>query len=424
MFKNFVHKIKLLFTDDVLRKRMLFVLGALVVFRFLANIPVPGVDVLRLEQYFSNNQFLELMNLFSGGGLANLSIVLLGVGPFITASIIMQLMTVLSPKIKALYHEEGEAGRVKFIQYSRYLTVPLAVLQGIAFLLLLSREGVLVHADTLSFITNVAIVVAGSILLMWIGELVTEFGIGNGVSLIIFAGIVASIPSVVVQSVLAFDITQLPIYAGLVALVLLVTAAVVFITEAERPIPITYSKEGRGIASAKHVSTYIPIRVNQSGMIPIIFAISLILFPQMVANFLVASGVEKAQSVALAIQAFMTNSFAYSLVYAALVFIFTFFYTAITFEPKKMADNLQKSGAFIPGVRPGEPTVEFLGNVVTRITFVGAVFLAIIAVLPILVQASAGVTTFAVGGASILIVVAVVLDIIKKIEAQLSIREY
>lgn len=424
MLNTLIHKLKLTFTDEVLRRRIFFVLGALIIFRILATIPIPGVDVLRLEEFFSNNQFLGLMNIFSGGGLSNLSIVMLGVGPFITASIIMQLMTVLVPKVKAMYHEEGEAGRVKFSQYSRYLTVPLAFIQSFAFLTLLSRQGIVTNMDLMSTLTNVTVIVAGSLLLMWIGELVTEFGIGNGVSLIIFAGIVAGLPSALSQVIFSFDVSQVPTYLGFAALAVLVTAAVVFITEAERPIPVTYARQTRSGKTGAGVSTYIPLRVNQAGVIPIIFALSIVLFPQMVASFLAGSAVPWVASAASAVNAAMANQLVYGGIYFALVFLFTFFYTAITFEPNKMADNLQKSGAFIPGIRPGEHTSEYVGNIVTRITLVGALFLGIVAVLPIMVQSATGVATFAIGGTALLIAVSVVLDLVKKVEAQISIREY
>ncbi len=424
MLNTLIHKLKLTFSDEVLRKRIFFVLAALVIFRILATIPIPGVDVLRLEEFFSNNEFLGLMNIFSGGGLSNLSIVMLGVGPFITASIIMQLMTVLVPKVKAMYHEEGEAGRIKFSQYSRYLTVPLAFLQAFAFLTLLTRQGIVANTDIMTTITNVIVIVAGSLLLMWVGELVTEFGIGNGVSLIIFAGIVAGLPAALSQVIFSFDASQIPTYVGFTALTILVTAAVVFITEAERPIPVTYARQTRGGKTGAGVSSYLPLRVNQAGVIPIIFAISMVLLPQMIAGFLVDSSVPAIASAASAVNTAMANQLIYGSIYFALVFLFTFFYTAITFEPNKMADNLQKSGAFIPGIRPGEHTSEYVGTIVTRITLVGALFLGTVAVLPIVVEGVTGIATITIGGTALLIAVSVVLDLVKKVEAQISIREY
>jgi len=424
MFETFSRKMKLMIRDETLRKRILFVLGALVVFRILAVIPVPGVNIQQLELFFSNNQFLGLLNIFSGGGLANLSIVMLGVGPYITASIIMQLMTVMSPKLKALYQEEGDSGRQKFMQYSRYLTVPLAFLQGFAFLALLQRNGIVADLTLISMLTNVTVIAAGSILLMWIGELITEFGVGNGISLMIFAGIVATLPQAISQLFVTFDFAQIPTYLGFIAAAVLVTAGVVFITEAERPIPITYARRVRGQKVFGGVSTYLPLRVNQAGVIPIIFALSLLLFPQMIASFVAGSGIAWLASGGQAVLNFLSSQWVYGALYFLLVVVFTYFYTAITFEPNQIAKNLQKSGAFIPGVRPGGNTSEYLGNIITRITLVGALFLGCIAVLPIIMQGITGIATLTIGGTALLIAVSVVLDVVKKVDAQTSIREY
>lgn len=424
MFATFVQKIKLIVTDSNLRVRLLFVLGALALFRVLAIIPIPGIDREQLTTFFSENQFLGLLNLFSGGGLSNLSIVMLGVGPYITASIIMQLMSIMSPKIKALYTEEGEVGRQKFTQYSRMLTIPLAFIQAFGFLMLLSRQGIITNMEMLPFLVNVTVVAAGSILLMWVGELISEFGIGNGVSILIFAGIVAALPSTVSTVLFSYDPSQIPLYLGVVAAAVLVTAAVVVITEAERPVPVTYAKQVRGGKSYGGVSTYLPLRVNQAGVIPIIFAISILLFPQMILNFI--QTMDNASMVSFAEKGLqiLNNQWLYASLYFVLVFLFTYFYTAVTFDPQSISTNLQKSGAFIPGVRPGQATTEYLGNIITRITFVGALFLGIIAILPLGMQAITGSTAFAVGGTALLIVVSVVLDIVRKIDAQASIREY
>jgi len=422
--QNFLQKIKLIVRDKGLRNRILFVLAALVVFRVLAVIPIPGIDVLRLQEFFANNQFLGLLNIFSGGGLANLSIVMLGVSPYITASIIMQLMTMMSEKLKAMYHEEGEAGRKKFSQYSRFLTIPLALIQGFGLLVLLERQGILEFLSLSDRIVNIIVIAAGSILLMWIGELISEFGIGNGVSLIIFAGIVASIPTTVSQLVFSFDISQIPMYVGFILAAIAITAGVVIVTEAERPIPITYAKRVRGMKVYGGISTYLPLRVNQAGVIPIIFALSILLLPQMIVNFLVNVDNQIIQTVSSAILAFLNNGWFYSIFYFVLVFLFTYFYTAVTFDPEAIATNLQKSGAFIPGVRPGKSTSEYVGKILGRITFVGAAFLGAIAVLPLAMQAVTGITALAIGGTALLIAVSVVLDLVKKIDAQVSMREY
>tara|TARA_B100000745_G_scaffold73424_3_gene44098 strand:+ start:30245 stop:31519 length:1275 start_codon:yes stop_codon:yes gene_type:complete len=424
MIGVFFQKLKLVIRDESLRNRVLFMLGALILFRILATIPIPGVDIARLDQFFANNQFLGLLNIFSGGGLSNLSIVMLGVGPFITASIIMQLLTVLSPKMKAMYQEEGEAGRIKFTQWSRYLTVPLAFMQGFAFLTLLQQNGIVPPLEFAAMMTNVMVIATGSLLLMWLGELITEFGIGNGVSLIIFAGIVATLPSTVSQLIFTFDISQIPLYLGFAAAAVAVVAGVVFITEAERPIPITYARQTRGAKQSGGISTYLPLRVNQAGVIPIIFALSILLFPQVLAAFFVNSAFPIIVTIATAITNGLANQMIYGSLYFAMVFFFTYFYTAMTFDPNRIADNLQKSGAFIPGVRPGNHTSEHVGNILTRITLVGALFLGGIAVLPIIMQGITGITTLTIGGTALLIAVSVVLDIVKRIEAQVSVREY
>lgn len=424
MFDAFVRKIKLVATDATLRNRVLFVLGALVVFRLLAAIPTPGVNISALEQFLNNNQFLGLLNVFSGGGFSNLSIVMLGVGPYITASIIMQLMTILSPKLKQLYQEEGDAGRARFMQYARYLAVPMAFFQAFAFLLLLQQQGVIAGLDFVHTAAAICVIAGGAMLLMWIGELISEFGVGNGVSLIIFAGIVSAIPSHIAQAVFGFDVAQLPAYVAFVAAAVAIVAGVVFISEAERPIPVTYARRVRGSKVMGGVSTYLPLRVNQAGVIPIIFALSILLFPQMIATFLTRSPIEWLSSGATATVTFLNNQAVHGVMYFFLVFIFTYFYTAITFEPHQIAKNLQKNGAFIPGVRPGSTTADYLGNIITRITLVGALFLATIAVLPTILQVITGITTLTIGGTALLIAVSVVLDLVKKIDAQTSIREY
>lgn len=350
---------------------------------------------------------------------------MLGVSPFITASIVMQLLTMIFPKLKQIYQEEGEAGRAKFAQYSRLLTVPLSILQAGGFLLLLQKSGAVNHLTSFDLITNIVIVVAGSILLMWIGELMTEFGIGNGTSLIIFSGIVAHLPTAFSRLFITFTASQIPLYLGFLVIAILIVWGVVVVTEAERPIPITYAKRVRGSKVYGGVSTYLPLRLNQAGVIPIIFALSILLFPQMFLQFLTtAVSNETVKSVAGAILNVWKNGWFYSIFYFILVFLFTYFYTAVTFDPFSISDNLQKNGAFIPGVRPGQSTSEYIAKVLTRITFVGALFLGLIAVLPLVIRSLTGIQSLAIGGTALLIVVAVVIDLIKKIDAQVSMREY
>jgi preprotein translocase subunit SecY len=421
---NFTHKLKLILRDKNLRNRILFVLGALVIFRVLASIPIPGVDIERLTDFFNNSQLWGMLNLFSGGGLSNLSIVMLGVSPYITASIIMQLATMMFPKLKQMYHEEGEAGRKKFSQYSRMLTVPLAFVQGFGFLKLLQSQGVVSSMGNFELFTNIAVIMAGSIFLVWIGELISEYGIGNGVSILIFAGIVAGLPTVISQLWIGFEVTQIPLLIGFIAVAIIIVLGIVIVTEAERPIPINYAKRVRGTKVYGGISTYLPLRVNQAGVIPIIFAMSILLFPQMILNFL--SNIDNAilQSVSNFILRILENGWFYSILYFILVFLFTYFYTAVTFDPEAISTNLKKSGAFIPGIRPGNSTSEYLGKVLTRITLVGALFLGVIAVLPLIMKSLTGISSLAIGGTALLIVVSVVLDLIKKIDAQISMREY
>jgi len=422
---NFWDKIKMVFQDKGLRNRLLFVLGALLISRLLAAIPIPGIDPAKLLTFFSGNDFLSFLNVFSGGGMSKLSIVMLGVGPYITASIIMQLLTMMSSKIKNMYQEEGEIGRRKFTQISRALTVPIALVQGFAFLKLLENSAVITHISSLDFFINLMIIVGGAMLMMWIGELMTEFGIGNGTSLLIFAGIVARLPTTITQMSLSFSIDQIPMYIILLAVFLAVIYGVVFISEAERPVPVTYAKRITGSKVSGGVSTYLPLRLNQAGVIPIIFGMSILLFPQMIFKFLstaVASGTWR--SIFLSLNNFLTNSWAHGILYFVLVVLFTYFYTAVTFDPDQISKNLQQGGAFIPGVRPGASTSEYLAKVLTRITLVGALFLGVIAVLPLIVQSASGLSSIAVGGTALLIVVSVVIDLIKKIQAQITMREY
>ncbi len=422
--QNFWNKIKLIWTDNVLRKRVLFMFFAFILFRLLAAIPIPGVDAVQLNRFLTNNQFFGILNIFSGGGLSTLSVIMLGVGPYITGSIIMQLLTIMVPSIKKLYTEEGEAGRKKFAQWSRLLTVPLAAIQGFSLLYLLEKQNILVNLTAFDRITNLCIVIAGSVLLMWVGELVSEFGIGNGVSLIIFAGIVARLPSWVNQSIFTFDVSQVPLYLVFLVISLLILAGIVLVNEAERPVPVTYAKQVRGTKVYGGGSTYLPLRVNSAGVIPIIFALSILLFPQMLGTVLSRYTNVIVVKISHALIAFNQANVWYAILYFIFVFLFTYFYTAVTFDPESLSTNLQKNGAFIPGIRPGASTSEYISKVLTRITLLGAVFLGFVAVLPLIMQYITGNTSFALGGTSILIVVSVVIDLIKKVDAQVSMREY
>ena len=424
MINSFFHKLKLAFGDSEIRRRILFLAGALVLFRLLASIPIPGVDKAALASFFANNQFFGLLNIFSGGGLSQLSVVMLGVGPYITASIIMQLGTIIFPQVKQAYFEEGEIGRAKFIEWSRLLTVPIAVLQAVGFLFLLESQGVIAHLSSVALVANIALVASGSMLLMWIGELVTEFGIGNGVSLIILAGILSRLPSGISETLFSASVANIPSYVAFLGLGLLMIYAVVVVSDAERSIPIAYARAVRTAALSQGAATYLPIRLLQAGVIPIIFALSLLLLPQMALSMLAATHISFAAGASLWYTAFLSNPWEYGAVYFIFVVLFTYFYTAVTFEPHRVAEDLQKTGAFIPGVRPGRETEEYIGNVVNRVTLPGAAFLGLLAVAPSIVQGLTGVTTLVLGGTALLIAVQVTLDLAQKIDAQVSLREY
>lgn len=417
-------KLSLLFTIPDLRKKVLFILAMLLVFRVAAAIPVPGVDPARLKAFLAGNQFFGLLNIFSGGVLNNLSVVMLGVGPYITATIIMQLFTMISPRLKEIYQEEGEAGRLRFNQYSRLLTVPLAFLQGYGLLVLLMRQQVIPHLNLLGYMSNLIVIVAGTLFLMWIGELITEKGIGNGVSLLIFAGIVSQLPIKFQQEFFTFTPEKIPTYLVFLIVSTIVIAGVVIVSEGQRNIPVSYAKRIRGMKMYGGVSTHLPLRVNQAGVIPIIFAISVILFPGLIGSFLAGVPNPYVQNFSHFLIQVFNNQWIYGIFYFILVFVFTYFYTAVTFDPKAIADNIQKQGGFVLGIRPGRPTAEFLYAILNRITLAGAIFLGAIAVLPIAVQGVFGVRALNLGGTSLLIVVSVVLETVKQIDAQLVMREY
>jgi len=398
----------------------------MIVFRVSAAIPLPAINTQELANFFQRNELFGLLNIFTGGALSNMSIVMLGVGPYITATIVMQLLTMVFPKIEEMYKEMGEAGRHKFNQYSRMLTVPLAALQGFALIRLLQSQGVVGHLQSFDFLTAILVAVGGSIFLMWIGELISEKGIGNGVSLLIFAGIVAGIPSAIGQAefILEGNPASIPIIIGFLIFALLVVAGVILVTEAQRNIPVSYAKQVRGNKMYGGVSTYLPMRVNNAGVIPIIFAISLMLMPSMAASFLANANISWIKNAAQSLNSIFSNQLFYGILYFLLVIFFTYFYTAVTFDPKNISSNLQKQGGFIPGIRPGEETAKFIKNILNRVTLLGAIFLGIIAVLPLLMQSLTNIAALTIGGTGLLIVVSVVLETIKQIDSQLKMRDY
>lgn len=419
-----LNKITQIFKVKELRNKIFFILALLVIFRLVANIPIPGVDQEQLKNFFQNNQLFGLLNLFSGGGLSSISIVLLGVGPYITASIIMQLLTMIIPRLEQIYKEEGEAGRQKFNQWTRWITVPLAALQTYGMISLFRTQHIISQTGAFNITSIIIVAVAGTIFLMWLGELITEKQIGNGVSMIIFAGIVASLPSSVSRLMATYDSSQFFSYVIILALVIVAIAGVVIVTEGQRNIPVSYAKRIRGNRMYGGTSTHLPLRVNQAGVIPIIFAMSIMLFPGMVANFLANASNPTVASIARSVGNFFQNQWFYGSMYFILVVAFTYFYTAVVFDPNKISESLQKQGGYIPGIRPGRTTAEYLYKIINRITLSGALFLGVIAILPFIVQGAFNMKSISIGGTGLLIVVSVVIETVKQIEGQLVMRDY
>ena len=407
-----------------LRNSILFVLAMLVLFRFAAHIPVPGVDTSALSQLFNSNQLLGLLNVFSGGTLENFSVVALGVAPYITSSIIFQLLGMTIPALEEMQKEER--GRQKITQYTRIATVPLALMQSYALITLFTQQGIDLGLTLGGFPMILAVITmtAGTVFLMWIGELISEKNIGNGISILIFAGIIAGLPTTLQQIVSTFDRSQLFDVVLFIALLVVTIVAVVIVNEGQRNIPVQYTRMRQGTRSLGGVTSHLPLRVNMGGMIPIIFAISIVLFPPTVAQFFLGANSPWLVSAAQFVIDLFQNQLFYGIFYFILVFGFTFFYAAVIFKPETIAENLQKQGGFVPGIRPGRPTSEYLSFVLYRILFVGALFLGLIAILPIIVQEITNTPNLVVGGASILIIVAVVIDIVKQIEAQVAMNEY
>lgn len=417
-------KISKIWKDEDLRNRILFVLGILVVFRVAAHIPIPGIDAENLKRVFNSNQILGMLNIFSGGALSSFSIIALGVGPYITASIIFQLLGMIVPKLEALSKEEG--GRQKINQYTRWLTVPLAFLQAYSMISLLSRSSrqIILNLTPFNVVAMMVTMTAGTIFLMWLGELISEKKVGNGVSLIIFAGIVDRIPSIIQQVILTYDRAQAINLIAFVAIALITIAGVVAMNEAQRNIPVSYAKRVRGMKMYGGAETHLPLRVNVAGVIPIIFAISIILFPSMIAQFFVGAKTAWIAHAAEFTISLFSNTLFYGIFYFILVVAFTYFYTSVIFHPTQISENLQKNGGFVPGIRPGTHTAAYLKYVINRIILAGALFLGALAILPLLLQSFTGLQSLVIGGTSLLIVVSVVIETIKQIESQILMREY
>lgn len=421
---NILDPVKKIFKAPELKRKVLFTLFIFFVFRIFAHVPIPGVNVTALKNLFAKSQFLGLLDIFSGGTLANFSVMALGLNPYINASIIFQLLTLIFPQLEEL-SKEGEAGRQRINQYTRFLTVPLASLQALGMYALLKNQGIIGGLSTISLFTLVLTMVGGTLLLVWLGELISEYGVGNGISLLIFAGIVGRMPISLGQTLIVAGPESFFNITVFLTLALLVIFATVVVDEAARKITIQYAKRIRGGKMYGGQTTHLPLRINQAGVIPIIFAISLVLLPGIVGRFLEQAPYPIIASLAKSVRVtFEPEGFFYNAVYFLLIIGFTYFYTAVTFDPRKIASEIQKYGGFIPGIRPGSPTASFLNYILVRITLVGAFFLGMIALLPSLARALTGVTTMMLGGTGILIVVSVVLETVKQLEAMLIMREY
>lgn len=418
-----LHTAKQIFTLPDLRKRILYAVALLFIARILAHIPLPGVDAEALRSFFSRNQIFGLLNMFSGGAMSNFSIIMMGVGPYITASIIVQLLTMVIPSLEEL-QKEGESGQQKINYWTRILTVPLGLVQSYAMLMILKSQGLVVSWTPLQLATMLISITAGSILLMWIGELISENGIGNGVSLIIALGIVAGIPAQVRNTLAVLDTSKVIslIIFGIIAIGVIIL--IIYANEGQRQIPVSYARRSRGLLNNSSVDTHLPIRVNTAGVIPIIFAMSIMIFPGVAAKYLAQARSEWLASAASHISTLLTNNLFYGVVYFILVLFFTFFYTGMVLKPSQIAENLQKQGGFIPGVRPGKETESFVSRIISRINLTGAVFLGVIAVLPFVVQAATKINTLAIGGTGVLIMVSVIIETMRQLQAQLLMREY
>ncbi|MFA5249373.1 MAG: preprotein translocase subunit SecY [Candidatus Paceibacterota bacterium] len=420
-----LNKITQLFRIKDLRNKIFFVLGVFAVFRLMANLPIPGIDATKVQEIIGGNQYLGFLNMLSGGALSNLSIVMLGLSPYITAMIILQILTLIFPKLEKLYKEEGEQGRQKFNQYCRIAAIPLAALQGYAMIILFKSQGWISELSLPVLLVSVLTITAGSMIMMWLGELLTEKGIGNGVSLLIFAGIVADLPGNILQMASSFDQTQVLYYVLFFFAAIFIISSVIFITEGRRNIPVSYAKRVRGSKMYGGVSTYLPLNINPAGVIPIIFALSLLMLPTMLAGLLKSAGGWVGTAAASA-TSFLENPWVYGISYFFLVFVFTFFYTAVTFDPKSISTNLQKMGGFIPGIRPGVSTANYLTHILNRVLVVGALFLGLIAIMPSIIQGVTNVKQFGffIGGTAVLIIVSVVLETARQVKAQIEMRNY
>ncbi len=409
-----------LFKSEI-NRRIAFTLAIIALFRFLAHIPVPGVNLTVLRDFLDKNQILGMFDIFSGGAFRNFSIVTLGVGPYINAQIVFQLLTMVVPSLEEL-SKEGAYGREKLNLYTKLLTVPLSLLQAYGVYFLLVRQQIISATSPLAVFVLLSTLVGGTMLLTWVGDMVTEHGLGNGISILIFTGIVSRLPSGVLSFLLNLYLGHWFLSSLFLVLSLLVVLGVVLVNEGTRNIAIEYGRRG---ANSVKVTNYLPIKINQAGVIPIIFAVSLMSVPALLGGPLQASSHALLASFgSFLVSYFSRNSMLYAVSYFLLVVAFTFFYTFIQFDPDKIADDLRKRGGFIPGIRPGKSTAKYLRGIVLRLTFWGALFLGVIAILPFLIRVVLGIQGLSVGGTSLLIVVSVVLETIRQLDSLRSSHDY
>lgn len=409
----------------MLKSKILFTIFIIFIFRVLANIPVFGVNVEAVRAYLSSNEIFGMFNIFSGGGFSNFSLVTLGLGPYINASIIMQIFTVVVPKLEQLLKEEGEYGREKINQYTKMLTIPIAALQSYGVYFLLTSQNIIEPLTPLKLVVFITTIVAGTMLLVWLGDLLTEKGIGNGISMLIFVGIIESLPTGAAQLYLFLTTERVLQALGLILGLAVLVFAIVLVNEAVRNIPVEYGRKEYYSQRNQGVTSYLPIKINQAGVIPIIFAVSIVMLPSLISQPLVSSGNELFVKVGIFFQDyFSVTSFLYNLTYFLLVVGFTYFYTSFQFDPAKISDDIKKRGGFIPGVRPGKNTTDYLRKVINRITFGGAIFLGVIAILPNIAAKIFSTPNLGIGGSGLLIVVSVVLETIRQVKSIRSTKSY
>ena len=409
-----------------LRNKITIAASLLILTRVIAHVPLPGVNLDQLRLFFQNSQIFGLLDMFSGGTMSNFSIILMGVGPFITSSIIFQLLAMIIPSLEEL-QKEGQSGQQKINQYTRFATVPIAILQAYSMLAILKSQGIVPAWTSFDLIVMLISATAGTMLLMWIGEIISEKGIGNGISLIIALGILSGFPTQFRNTaalISSGDMSKIITLIAIMILFIIIVAGIIYITEGQRNVAVSYARRVRGGTGHGSVDSHLPIRVNTAGVIPIIFAMSIMLVPGVLGKYLESAKTEWVREAATFTVNFFNNNTYYSIIYFFLIFAFTYFYVSVVFKPERISENLQKQGGFLPGLRPGTETKQYLGRVIGRITFIGALFLGLIGVMPYIIQSATNIDTLAIGGTGILILVSVVIETMKQLNSQLIMHTY